>query len=282
MNQFQSNLQVSGATLGCVVPPEGYFTAIRAVCDKYGALLILDEVMCGMGRTGTTHAWQQYGVAPDIQTCGKGLGGGYQPIAAILINGRVYNALHDGSGLVQHGQTYQAHPIACTAALAVRKIIRQDGLMYNVAVVGDYLGSEMVRRFAKKTFVGDVRGVGLFRALEFVRDKESKIPFPAAIEFAGRVGRQALEFGASFYPGSGTVDGFVGDHILVSPSYNIKKEQVDEILTRLESAIDQVSSEVVREMSSQVDPRYTNNLKKSLSVKSVINGKPSSSCSQLF
>ena len=238
--------------------------------------------MCGMGRTGTTHAWEQYGVAPDIQTCGKGLGGGYQPIAAILINGRVYNTIHDGSGLIQHGQTYQAHPIACTAALAVRKIIRQDGLMSNVAVIGDYLGREMVRLFAKKIFVGDVRGVGMFRALEFVRDKKSKSPFPAATDFAGRIGRQALEFGASFYPGSGTVDGFVGDHILVSPAYNITRLQVDEILTRLEKAIDRVSSEVIGEISLQVDSRYPNNLKKSLSVKSIIDGKTSSNCAQLF
>src|SRR5882762_9566150 len=165
---------VVGATAGCVPPPEGYFRAVREICNRYGALLILDEVMCGMGRTGTLHAWEQEGIAPDIQAVAKGLGGGYQPIGATLASNRVVDALREGSGAFQHGHTYLAHPMACAAALAVQRVIREDDLLARVREMGDLLEQRLTERFGNHRHVGDIRGRGLFRAIEIVSDRASK------------------------------------------------------------------------------------------------------------
>ena len=173
---------VVGATTGCVTALPGYFPRVRAICDRYGALLILDEVMCGMGRTGTMHAWEQEGVAPDIQVIAKGLGGGYQPIGGILIADRIVRALADGSGGFLHGQTYQAHPVACAAALEVQRIIRDDDLIANVQAMGDRLESALQERFGNHRHVGDIRGRGLFWALEFVTDRAAKTVFDPGVE----------------------------------------------------------------------------------------------------
>ena len=165
---------VVGATTGCVTAIPGYFRRVREICDRHGALLILDEVMCGMGRTGTMHAWEQEGVTPDIQVIAKGLGGGYQPIGGILISGRIVQALANGSGGFLHGQTYQAHPVACAAALEVQRVIRDDGLLENVRTMGARLEAALTERFGNHRHVGDIRGRGLFWALEFVVDRGSK------------------------------------------------------------------------------------------------------------
>jgi adenosylmethionine-8-amino-7-oxononanoate aminotransferase len=135
---------------------------MRAVCDKYGALLVLDEVMSGIGRCGTLHAWQQEGVVPDIQTIGKGLGGGYAPVAGLLINHKVINVLEKGTGAFGHGQTYQGHPIACAAALEVQRVIREEQLVQNVAKMGEALRDGLMKRLGTHPNVGDIRGKGLF------------------------------------------------------------------------------------------------------------------------
>lgn len=229
---------VVGATSGCVTALPGYFKAVREVCDRHGALLILDEVMCGMGRTGTTHAWEQEGVVPDIQTVAKGLGGGYQPIGGILVSGKVMQALVEGSGAFVHGHTYQAHPVACAAALEVQRIIREEDLLPNVKAMGDRLSQGLKARLADSVAVGDVRGRGLFWALEFVADRESRQPFDPALKISERVKQAALDNGLAVYPTAGTVDGRVGDHVIIAPPFNVEAAQIDEIIDRIGQAVD--------------------------------------------
>ncbi len=229
---------VVGATTGCVPAVEGYFGAMREVCDRHGALLILDEVMCGMGRTGTLHAWEQEGVAPDIQVIAKGLGGGYQPIGGLLIGRRVTEALARGSGRFQHGQTYQAHPVACAAALAVQRAIREDDLIGNVRAMGARLEAGLVERFGNHPHVGDIRGRGLFRAIEFVADRGAKTPFDPGLKLHERVKDEALACGLAIYPMGGTIDGAAGDHVIIAPPYIIDAAGIDLIVERLGAAVD--------------------------------------------
>jgi adenosylmethionine-8-amino-7-oxononanoate aminotransferase len=235
---------VVGATAGCVPAPEGYFRAVREVCDRHGALLILDEVMCGMGRTGTLHAWEQEGIAPDIQAIAKGLGGGYQPIGATLASTRVVDAIRDGSGAFQHGHTYLGHPMACAAALAVQQVIRQDGLLDRVRQMGDLLEQRLTERFGNHHHVGDIRGRGLFRAVEIVSDRAGKAPFDPALKVHARIKRAALERGLACYPAGGTVDGVRGDHVLLAPPYIVSAQEIDMIVDRLGAAVDAVIKDV--------------------------------------
>ncbi len=229
---------VVGAAAGCVAAVPGYFAAVRAACDWHGALLILDEVMCGMGRTGTLHAWEQEGVAPDIQAVAKGLGGGYAPIGGILASGRVMAALRDGSGGFMHGQTYQAHPVACAAALEVQRILADDDLLANAARQGRTLKRLLTERFGNHRHVGDVRGRGLFWALEFVADRAQRTPFAPSAGVAERVKRAALGRGLGIYPSSGTLDGVQGDHVIVAPPYIVEEADLLEIVGRLGEAVD--------------------------------------------
>jgi adenosylmethionine-8-amino-7-oxononanoate aminotransferase len=229
---------VVGATTGCVTALPGYFQRVRAICDKYGALLILDEVMCGMGRTGTMHAWEQEGVTPDIQVIAKGLGGGYQPIGGILIADRIVKALANGSGGFLHGQTYQAHPVACAAALEVQRIIREDKLVENVAAMGKRLESALQDRFGNHRHVGDIRGRGLFWALEFVTDRATKAVFDPALKLNERVKAQGIARGLAGYPMGGTIDGKQGDHFIIAPPYIITASDIDTIVDRLGDAVD--------------------------------------------
>ena len=229
---------VGGATAGCVTAPAGYFPAVRDVCDRHGALLILDEVMCGMGRTGTLHAWEQEGVAPDIQAVAKGLGGGYQPIGAVLASGRVVDALRDGTGSFLHGHTYLAHPVACAAALAVQRAIRDDGLLAQVRGRGALLEARLQDRFGNHRHIGDIRGRGLFLALELVADRASKAPFDPAHKLHARIKQAALARGLACYPGGGTVDGVHGDHVVLAPPYIISADEIGMVVDRLGAAID--------------------------------------------
>ncbi len=231
---------VVGAATGCVTALPGYFPAMRAVCDRHGALLILDEVMCGMGRTGTLHAWEQEGVVPDIQAVAKGLGGGYAPVGGILVAGRVIAALRDGSGGFLHGQTYQAHPVACAAALEVQRILREDDLVANVARQGETLERLLLERFGNHHRVGDIRGRGLFRALEFVSDRAGRTPFDPADGIADRVKQAAMDRGLAVYPCVGTADGVRGDHVIVAPPYTVDAADLAEIVGRLGEAVDAV------------------------------------------
>jgi adenosylmethionine-8-amino-7-oxononanoate aminotransferase len=229
---------VVGATTGCVTAVPGYFRRVREICDRHGALLILDEVMCGMGRTGTMHAWEQEGVTPDIQVIAKGLGGGYQPIGGILIADRIVRALADGSGGFLHGQTYQAHPVACAAALEVQRIIHEDRLLENVQAMGHRLEHGLQERLGNHRHVGDIRGRGLFWAVELVRDRGAKTPFDPALKLNERVKAQAIERGLATYPMGGTIDGKIGDHVIVAPPYIVTAEEVDAIVERFGDAVD--------------------------------------------
>jgi adenosylmethionine-8-amino-7-oxononanoate aminotransferase len=229
---------VVGATAGCVPPPEGYFRAVREICDRHGALLILDEVMCGMGRTGTLHAWQQEGIAPDIQAIAKGLGGGYQPIGAMLASGRIVDTIREASGAFQHGHTYLAHPMACAAALEVQHVIRDEHLLDKVKERGSQLERRLTERFGNHRHIGDIRGRGLFRAIELVADRSKRAPFDPALKLHQRIKAAAFENGLACYPSGGTVDGRSGDHVLLAPPYIATSDDIDMIVDRLGHAVD--------------------------------------------
>ena len=229
---------IVGATTGCVTAIPGYFKRVREVCDRYGALLILDEVMCGMGRSGTMHAWEQEGITPDIQVIAKGLGGGYQPIGGILIADRVVQALANGSGGFLHGQTYQAHPVACAAALEVQRIIREDRLVDNVRAMGVRLEQALTERFGNHRHVGDIRGRGLFRGMELVAERSDKRPFDPAHRLHARIKAEAMALGLICYPGGGTIDGRHGDHVLLAPPFIVSDDEIDILVERLGAAVD--------------------------------------------
>jgi adenosylmethionine-8-amino-7-oxononanoate aminotransferase len=229
---------VVGATLGAVPPVADYFKRIRAICDRYGVLLILDEVMCGMGRTGTLHACEQDGIAPDLLAIAKGLGGGYQPVGAVLLSGQIFDAFAKGSGFFQHGHTYMGHPMAAAAGLAVQEVIRRDGLLDNVKVMGARLDERLRQRFGNHHHVGDIRGRGLFRGVELVLDRATKEPFDPKLKLNARIKREAMARGLMVYPMGGTIDGERGDHVLIAPPFIVTNDDIDRIVDRLGEAID--------------------------------------------
>jgi len=229
---------VVGATAGAVPPVGPYFKRVREICDKYGVLLILDEVMCGMGRTGSLHACEQEGIAPDLMTIAKGLGGGYEPIGAVLLAGKIYDSFAKGSGFFQHGHTYMGHPLACAAGLAVQETIRRDNLLDNVTAMGAHLRRRLGERFGNHARVGDIRGRGLFQAIELVEDRMTKAPFDPALKLNARVKKAAMARGLMVYPMGGTIDGTRGDHVLLAPPFIVTAGQIDEIVDRLGSAVD--------------------------------------------
>ena len=229
---------VVGATAGAVPPAPGYFRRIREICDRYGVLLILDEVMCGMGRTGTLYACEQDGVAPDLVAIAKGLGGGYQPIGAVLLAAKIFEAFAGGSGFFQHGHTYMGHPMAAAAALAVQEVIRRDNLLANVRAMGDRLDERLRQRFGNHHHVGDIRGRGLFRGVELVADRTTKEPFDPKLKLNARIKREAMARGLMVYPMGGTIDGVRGDHVLLAPPFIAKERDIDEIVSRLGEAVD--------------------------------------------
>lgn len=229
---------VVGATLGAVGPVADYFKRIRAICDRYGVLLILDEVMCGMGRTGSLFAFEQEGIVPDLITIAKGLGGGYQPIGAVMLSDRIYRAFAEGSGLFQHGHTYIGHPIAAAAADKVLEIISRPGMMDHVRAMGDRLQAGLDAALGQSPHVGDIRGRGLFRGIELVADKDSKTPFDPALKMNARIKAEAMARGLMCYPAGGTIDGRQGDHVLLAPPYIASPEEIDMIVERIRDAVD--------------------------------------------
>ena len=233
---------VGGATAGVLVPVPGYFKAMREVCDRHGALLILDEVMCGMGRTGSLHACTHEGVQPDLMAIAKGLGGGYQPIGAVLASGDIVNLLHSKTGYFQHGHTYLGHSVACAAALAVQKVIARDGLVDKVARDGAWLGAALHDAFGAHPHVGDIRGRGFFWGLEFVADRAGKTPFPVERQLHAKLKRAAMARGLMVYPMGGTVDGVSGDHVLLAPPFIASREELTTIIERLSAAVDEVTA----------------------------------------
>ena len=234
---------VVGATAGAVPPVPGYFQGIRALCDRHGILLVLDEVMCGMGRTGTLFACEQEGVVPDLVTVAKGLGAGYQAIGAVIVREHVYRAFVDGSGFFQHGHTYMGHPVACAAALAVQRTIRDENLLENVVRQGEFLMDALQERFGNHHHVGDIRGRGLFAGIELVADRATKEPFDPARRLHARIRTGAMENGLMCYPMGGTADGVRGDHILLAPPFIIREEQVTEIVDILGRTVDDAIGE---------------------------------------
>ncbi len=229
---------VVGATLGAVAPVPGYFKRVRDICDRHGILLILDEVMCGMGRTGTLHACEQEGIAPDLMVIAKGLGAGFQPIGGLLVSGKIFSAVRDGSGFFQHGHTYMAHPVGCAAALEVQHVIEDENLLANVRRQGDNLHRALRQSFGEHAHVGDIRGRGLFQAVELVADPETKEPFDPALGIHARVKREAMARGLMCYPMGGTLDSRRGDHILLAPPFIIDKPATEIIATQLREAVD--------------------------------------------
>jgi adenosylmethionine-8-amino-7-oxononanoate aminotransferase len=229
---------VAGATGGCVPPVEGYFERVREICDRHGVLLILDEIMCGMGRTGTLYACEQEGIAPDLTAIAKGLGGGFAPIGAVLVRNTVVEAFAQGSGVFQHGHTYLGHPLACAGALAVQKVIRRDNLLANVRRQGEHLTRRLNERFSNHHHVGDVRGRGLFQAIELVFDRASKAAFDPEHKLHACIKSQAMARGLMVYPMGGTIDGVHGDHVLLAPPFIAQAGDIDTIVERLGDAVD--------------------------------------------
>jgi adenosylmethionine-8-amino-7-oxononanoate aminotransferase len=231
---------VGGATSGALTPPPGYFKRVREICDRHGMLLILDEVMCGMGRTGTLHACEQEGIAPDLMAIAKGLGGGYQPVGAVLVGAKVIDAIGAGSGFFQHGHTYIGHPVACAAALAVQQVLARDKLVERCAQQGARLGVRLSEAFREHPHVGDIRGRGLFQAVELVADRATKQPFEPALKVHAKVKKAAMEAGMLCYPMGGTIDGARGDHVLLAPPFIISDEELDLLIGRLTEAVNTV------------------------------------------
>lgn len=234
---------VGGATSGAITPVPGYLRGVRELCTRHGILLILDEVMCGMGRTGTLHACMGeedgQGVVPDLMTIAKGLGGGYQPIGAVLAQAPIVQAFAAGSGLFQHGHTYIGHPVACAAALAVQRVIERDGLLAQVQRLGRGLRERLAARFGEHPRVGDIRGRGLFQAIELVHDRATKAPFDPRLRLHAKIKAAAMAQGLMVYPMGGTIDGVQGDHVLLAPPFVCSDADLDRIVERLGAAVDQ-------------------------------------------
>ena len=228
---------VGGATAGVLTPVPGYFKAVREVCDRHGVLLILDEVMCGMGRTGTLYACEQEQVVPDLVTIAKGLGGGYQPVGAVLAQRRIVEAMSGGSGFFQHGHTYLGHPVACAAALAVQRVIHRDGLLARVRAEGELFGGLLREALGAQAYVGDIRGRGFFWGVELVADRAAKTPFDPALKLHARIKQEAMAQGLLCYPFGGTVDGRRGDHVLLAPPFVAQREELARIAELLASSI---------------------------------------------
>lgn len=224
---------VVGATAGALTAEAGYFSRIRAICDQYNILLILDEVMCGTGRTGRFFAFEHEGIVPDIVAIAKGLAAGYQPIGATLVSDRLYEAIASGSGFFQHGHTFMAHPTACAAALATLTTIQQEGLVDATEQQGKALKSALHHQFDSHPFVGDIRGRGLFLALELVANKTSKRPFSPELTLHQTIKKTAMHNGLMCYPMGGTIDGKQGHHILLAPPYIIESTHIAAITDKL-------------------------------------------------
>ena len=232
---------VVGATLGTCPAPDGYFQVIREICDEFGVLFIADEVMTGLGRTGKNWGIQHWGVEPDLIATAKGFSGGYMPLGACIVSDRVAEAFNEPFA---HGHTYGSHPVACAVGAAVLDYVVKHNLIQRSADLGEYL-HERLRELYEHPTVGDVRGMGIFAGVEFVKEKDSKKPFPAEIGFSRRVLERCIENSLLVYPGTATVDGFLGDHIQVAPPLVVTREEIDEIVAILDASIDEAEGEVL-------------------------------------
>ena len=231
-----------GATAGAVTATPGYFSRIREICDRYGIHLILDEVMCGTGRTGSMMAYQQEHIIPDIVTMAKGLAAGYQPIGALLCRPEIIETIRNNSGFFQHGHTFMGHATAVAASLATLKAIRKENLLENVVQRGKQIRAGLRNALGEHPFVGDIRGRGLFIGVEFVADRATKKPLDAAAKIHNQIQRAAMENGLLCYGMGGTIDGRRGDHVLLAPPYNLDGAQQQELTEKFASAVTSVLS----------------------------------------
>ena len=229
---------VVGASLGTQPAPMGYFKRIREICDTYGILFIADEVMCGMGRTGSLFALEQEGIAADITTLAKGLGAGYQPIAAVMAAENVIRIIKDGSGTLWNGHTYMSHAIATAGALAVQQVIEEENLLSNVRMRGEQLREGLQTRLGQNPYVGDIRGRGLFWTAELVQENATKKPFDVTLGLAPKIQKIALDLGLMCYPSQGCADGTQGDHVLLAPAYTSTREEIETICDLITQAIE--------------------------------------------
>lgn len=236
---------VVGATAGAVPPTPGYFKGVRDICTRHGILMIADEVMCGMGRTGSFFAVEQEAIVPDLITIAKGLGGGYQPIGAVMARGPIVDALRTGSGLFQHGHTYMAHAVACAAALAVQQVVVEEKLIEQVQNLSPVLENLLKEQMGDLPYVGDIRGRGLFWGVELVEDRATKKTFDPALKIHAQIKSVAMDLGLLIYPGGGTVDGKYGDHILIAPPYICREEELNKLVERLTNAVKQVAQATI-------------------------------------
>jgi len=232
---------ISGATLGAVPPPDGYLQRIAEICHRHRILFIADEVMTGMGRTGKNFAVDHWGVQPDLILVGKGIASGYAPLGAVLVTGHVVDAIRNGSGSLLHGFTYNAHPVAAAAGVAVSDFAREHRLFEQVKEKGDALKAALAPLGADSC-VGDIRGAGLLVGIEFVADRGTKEPFPPELQFSSQIAARMFENGVLSYPMQGSVDGYRGDHLLLAPPYTISKGQIEELAAALHQAIATVSA----------------------------------------
>jgi hypothetical protein len=236
---------VAGATIGAVPPVPGYFKRVREICDRYGVLLILDEVMCGMGRCGKLWTFEQEGIVPDMVAVAKGLGAGYQPIGALVVSKEICDTIQKGSGFFQHGHTYIGHAAACAGALAVQRRLHEDGVLARVRPLGQALEKRLRAHFEQHPHVGDIRGRGLFWGVELVEDRTTKKPFDPKLRMHARVKRKAMQAGLMCYPMGGAIDGVQGDHVLLAPAFILDETQLDELVDKLGSAIATLEEETI-------------------------------------
>jgi adenosylmethionine-8-amino-7-oxononanoate aminotransferase len=236
---------IVGSTLGAVPAPEGYFREIRRICDRHGILLILDEVMCGMGRTGTRYAFTEDGVCPDLVMIGKALAGGYAPLGAVLVSADIHDAIRDRTGFFWHGHSFHGHTLACTAALAVQHEIRDRDLYPNIRAAGEHLDWLLHERFAEHPHVGDIRGRGLMQGIEIVADRPTKRNFEASRQIHARLTRHALDLGLICYASGPSPESGVGDHVLLMPPYIVEPHHIEEIVDKLGQALDRALEEAV-------------------------------------
>ncbi|MDX8516260.1 aspartate aminotransferase family protein [Mesorhizobium captivum] len=229
---------VTGTANGATPPVPGYFNRVREICDKYGVMLVLDEVLCGLGRTGTLHACEQDGVAPDFLTFAKGIAAGYQPIGATMVNQKIYDAVVSGSGTFKGGYTYSGHATACAAAVAVQKVLRGPGFLDHVRTTGNVLAARLNDRFAQHPHVGDIRGRGMLMTVELVENRGTKSPFAASLDLSSKITQNAEARGLITAAFGGTVDGRVGDHVVICPPLIATGENIDTIVGLLGEAID--------------------------------------------
>tara|TARA_Y100000590_G_C15747303_1_gene1022632 strand:- start:2688 stop:4025 length:1338 start_codon:yes stop_codon:yes gene_type:complete len=229
---------IVGATMGAVCPVDGYFERIREICDKYNVLLILDEVMCGMGRCGKLFAFEYYNVEPDIVCIAKGLGAGYQPIGAMICNNSIYSLIRENIGFFEHGHSYLAHPTSCAAALGVLDELLNRNLLEKVILKGEKMKKMLNKKFSNIEYIGEIRGRGLLIGIELVKNKYTKEPFDPIHKIYNKVKFNALEEGLMVYPNGGSIDGLKGDHILIAPPFIINNRNIKEIVDKIALVLD--------------------------------------------